>query len=116
MIRYSDQVTDIQEVMFKMMMAKSDAEKAELKKKLFEDVLPKNFKFFEDKLKQTKSGYLVGSGLTLADIYLISVLEKLGDGKEGILANYSELYKLDKRVRSHPKIADWIAKRPVTPF
>ena len=74
------------------------------------------FKSFEDKLVKTNTGYLVGSTLTMADIYLIATLEKLGDGLEPLLGNFPKLYSLDKRVKSHPKIAEWIAKRPNTPM
>ena len=106
----------MQQEVFKAFMAKGDTEKAELLKKLHDEILPRNLKFFEERLKKTNTGYLVGSNATLADIFLISALEKLGDQREAILANYTHLYALDKRIRSHPKVADWIAKRPNTPF
>ena len=81
-----------------------------------EETLPRNLKLFEDKLKKTNTGYLIGSGMTLADLFLVCVLEKIGDAKETILAHYTHVYALEKRVRSHPKIAEWILKRPNNPF
>jgi glutathione S-transferase len=92
------------------------SKKVEQKKKLFDEILPRMFKLFEEKLVKTNTGYLVGNTMTLADIYLIATLEKLGEGLDPILGNFPKLFSLDKRVKSHPKIAEWIAKRPNTPM
>ncbi len=102
--------------MFKTLVGKNEQEKKDGKKKLIEETLPRMFKCFEEKLVKTNTGYLVGNNMTMADIYLIATLEKLGEDKDEALGNYPKLYSLDKRVISHPKIADWIAKRPNTPM
>ena len=100
-------ICDLLTEMFKTLVGKNEQEKKDGKKKLIEETLPRMFKCFEEKLVKTNTGYLVGNNMTMADIYLIATLEKLGEDKEEALG---------KRVISHPKIADWITKRPNTPM
>lgn len=76
--------------------------------------MPNTFGFFEKRLSQSKSGFLVDSGLTYGDLYISSLLDYLGEKKDAILANFPHLKKMDEQVRAHPRVAEWLAKRPKT--
>lgn len=71
---------------------------------------------FERKVSQSGSGFLVSSGLTWADLYLVSVIEWLGAKKDETLNHFAGLKALDKTVREHPHVSAWLAKRPVTEY
>ncbi|CAF0841660.1 unnamed protein product [Brachionus calyciflorus] len=79
-------------------------------------IVTTNLNFFEDRLIKNGSGYLVGNKLSWADIYLSQMTEFLGDYKTKYLSNYPKVKRLDDSVRSLPGVADWIEKRPQTPF
>jgi glutathione S-transferase len=98
------------------MRESDEAKKAELQRKLAEETVPVQMAIFESRLAKTGSGYLVPSGLTFADLYLTLVIDWLGDKKEAALANFPHLKQLTHNVNTHPKIAAWIARRPVTPM
>ena len=87
--------------------------KAELEKKIAEEVWPNNLKIFEAKLAKN-NGWLVGNGMTWADMYFVSVLDWLREKKDEVLASFPHCKKLSENVNSNPKIAEWIKKRPVT--
>lgn len=55
--------------------------------------------------------------LTWADLHLVGQVAALGVvGAETQIANYPKLNGLNERVKKLPKIAEWIAKRPTTPW
>ncbi len=112
--RYADQVSDLLNKMAEIMRETDETRKAELQKKLGEEIVPVQLAIFESRLAKTGSGYLVPSGLTFADLYLNLVVDMLGEKKEAALAHFPHLKKLTENVNSNPKIAAWIAKRPVT--
>jgi glutathione S-transferase len=98
---------------------KDEARKAELKKKYAEEQLPVSFAGLESILKSNKGGdgFFVGDSLTWADLaFLMFVSWSKMSGNETLLDNYPKLKALEKRVESVPKVAAWIAKRPVTEF
>ena len=85
-----------------------------IKEELFNATWSANLPFFESKLKKTNTGYLVGSTLTWADLYLSSILDNLGSRYDRVLEKFPEIVKLDKMVKSMPRIAEYLKKRPVT--
>ena len=93
-----------------------EAKKKELEEKMKTEVLPTHLKFFEIKLAQSSSGFLVGNSLTWVDLYLNIILEWLSDKKDAVLAHFPKIKANDEKVRALPKIAEWIAKRPETPM
>jgi glutathione S-transferase len=88
--------------------------KKALVEKLFTQTIPASLKAFDEKMGKSGSGFLAASGLSWADLHLMNVLDGLGDKKEAILANFKNVKAFDKKVRSIPNIAAWIAKRPKT--
>lgn len=98
-----------------------ETKKAEIVKKLKEEDLKKFYTSFEQILKQNKGGdgYFVADSLTWADIvfaYYTGFIAMLGLDPATFLADYPKLKALYDKVLKHPKIAEWIAKRPETKF
>jgi len=94
-----------------------EQKKAELKKKFVEEQLPVAFVNLEKLLVQNHNGdkYLVGDELTWADLALIILADWLTHvGGDAEFGKHPKLAALRQRVLDQPKIAEWIAKRPVT--
>nr|UOU03289.1 glutathione S-transferase sigma 1-3 [Brachionus rubens] len=111
---YGDLITDLLTELVKVHYEKDEARKAEVSKKAFEETIPNILKVLDAKVAKNGSGFLVASGLTWADLFLVTILEWLGDKKSALLSNFKNLKSLDEKVTSHAKIADWLAKRPKT--
>jgi len=106
-------VTDVIGELSKANRESDPSRKAELEKKIAEELWPNNLKIFETRLAKS-NGWLVGNGLTWADLYFVSVLDRLRERKDEVLASYPNCKALSDKVNSNPKIAEWIKKRPVT--
>jgi glutathione S-transferase len=111
---YVDQVTDLLYEMSKIRLEPDESKILELTTKFHREILPKHLTIFETKLNHTNSGYLVGKGLTFADLFQMNILERLGDKKEEILNNFPTIKKHDKIIRAFPNIYKWLLSRPVT--
>ena len=85
-----------------------------MNEKLATETLPQNMKIFDERLGKTGSGFFAASGLSWADLHLFNVLEFLGDKRETLIANFKNVKALDEKIRAHPAIATWLAKRPKT--
>ena len=77
--------------------------------KMKDKVWPNNLKYFEDRLVSNKSGYLVGDGLTFADLQLFTTLYWLGKKKDETLKDFPNVSKLDNSIRSNTRIAQWLS-------
>jgi len=98
-----------------------EAKKETLMKKLKEESLPTQFANLEKILKQNKGGdsFFVGDSLTWADLNFIhnaDFVYMVGFKLTDYLVAYPKLKALHERVTKQPKVAEWIAKRPVTPW
>jgi glutathione S-transferase len=111
---YVDQVTDLLNEMSKIRLEPDESKKLELTNKFHRDLVPMHLTIFETKLNKGTSGYLVGNNLTFADLFLMNILERLGDKKEEILNNFPTIKKHDKIIRAFPNISKWLHSRPVT--
>lgn len=93
---------------------------AELRKAYIEELLPVYLGKLETMLKANNNGdgYFVGDSLTCADLHFLCFEGRLDlyVGLTNALDHHPKLKALTKRVRSLPRIAEWMAKRPVTPF
>ncbi|CAI2330655.1 unnamed protein product [Caenorhabditis sp. 36 PRJEB53466] len=69
-------------------------------------------------LEKSKSGFLVGDGLTWADLVLADSLYTLGNMKELDESNkeHLKLKKFQERIYGLPELKDYIAKRPASVF
>jgi glutathione S-transferase len=76
--------------------------------------VPSHLEILETRLVSNGSGWLAASGITYADLYLFTLLGNLGEKRELALANFPHVRKLEEAVKSHPLIAEWLNKRPIT--
>jgi glutathione S-transferase len=101
---------------------KDETNKANLLKKFNEEDVPTFYGNFEKLLKQNGGGdgFYVGDSLTWADLamyeYLTSFPRAIGVDPTPIISSYPKLKALAERVEKVPKIAEYIAKRPVSNF
>lgn len=113
-----DMVVQCAEDMLQAMMkvtTVSEAEKADYKKKLEEETLPTMLTNLEKMLGS--SGLFVGSKISWPDISVAHILTFITVyGINTDLSKYEKLSKLKSKVEAQPKIAEWIKKRPETPF
>jgi hypothetical protein len=80
------------------------------------EILPQNLKFFEKILSsnKTNSGWYVGQSLTLADVIAFNLWEWTRTMLVGLLDNFPLVKANDEKIKSHEKVIEWMAKRPVT--
>jgi len=92
--------------------------KAQLAKKFTTEQLPVFYGNFEKLLKENKGGdgFFVGDSLTVADLTFYHYVSNLSSDQElkDVLKAHPKLHGLVERVDKHPKVAAWVAKRPVT--
>ena len=60
-------------------------------------------------------GVIAGNDISYADLYLVSILDNYYKQFGGNMTGYPNTKALDDRVRALPKVAAWLASRPVTP-
>merc|ERR1711860_485514 len=114
-----DTITDLRTSAITVKFEKDEAKKAEGQKKLMEETLPKTLQFFEKMIKDNgcKEGYIVGKGLTAADLIIFEGLEFcLGTGDMPVLDKYTGVKALKKKVETNAKVAAYLKARPVTEF
>ena len=70
----ADAVDDLDQELNKVWMEKDETRKAEMQKKLAEEIIPAKLQFFERRVSTNVSGWLAGK-LTWADFYLCLSLE-----------------------------------------
>ena len=120
---YVDQVADAVEDQIVrncvMIRREQDPVRKEERIKLFADEqLPTILGHLETKLKQNKGGdgYFVGDSMTWCDMLFTHWVSWVPDGVKVTppMDQHPKLKALCHRVESHPKIAEWLKKRPVT--
>ena len=114
---YAEQIRDLQDEFIKYRNQNDETIKTQLMNKYFTESLPRNLEYFEKKLADTGTGYLVGDSLTWADIFLNFVLTWLDATKTEAAFQKAPLVRQHiEKISSHPGIADYVKKRPVTNF
>lgn len=112
---------DVAQSMFKAAFEADATKKETLIKKLKDEDLNNYFTNLEKLLKQNKGGesYFVGDALTWADLvfaHYVEFVAIVGLEAPTFLTAYPKLKGVYEKVTKHPKIAEWIAKRPKTQF
>lgn len=110
--RYADQITDVLVDMISAHKEKDETRKVQLKEKLATQTIPDKFALFEERLSKTRSCLFAPSGLSYADLQLLTVLDFLAERKDNFIGNMPYLKALDEKVRAIPRIAEWLDKRP----
>ncbi|KAK0050281.1 glutathione S-transferase 7 [Biomphalaria pfeifferi] len=107
---------DFQNSSSKVFFEKDENKKAESLKNLREVEVPKYLGFFEKLLKESGSGYFVGSSLTLAELYVYDLLFNFQERSIVKLDDFHLLNTLYTKVDNQDKIKAYVSKRPVTEF
>ena len=103
---------DFNQEMVKVWFETDEARKAEMQKKLEEEIIPEKLQIFEKRASKNDSGWL-----TWADFFLYISLEwaqKMTNDKA--LSSFPGLTKLRDSEEALPNIAKWIKERSVTEY
>jgi len=86
--------------------------------KLFGEIIPMYLEKFNTFIKENpkKSGFIVGSKLSLADIVMVEATQMLVEQDAGALDKFPELKALRQKVVDTKGIKEYLAKRPKTDF
>jgi len=103
------ETVDLLEAMVKAFFEKDEAKKAELYKTLKGETIPKGLKYLEDNVQ--KSGFFVGSALTLADVAVYDFLDSVL--KHGLkIDDFPGLKALRANVDANAGIKKYLSERP----
>jgi glutathione S-transferase len=86
------------------------------KKTFGTETLPQWLGYFEALAAKGHNGFLVGGKLSLADVSAYYSLDNVVSKFPGALDKFPKLKAHHAAIAARPKIAAWIAARPVTPF
>ena len=110
-----EQLMDLTSAAYGIIYETDEEQKKKRIEKIAKEQLPNNIELLEKFLQKQNTGFLVGSELTLADLALVVTLERVVDyGLDELLEKSPLVKALNEKVRAHPRIADWIAKRPAS--
>jgi glutathione S-transferase len=115
-------VEDVVVLIAAIRKAENPETKERLRKKFKEEELHPTCEQLEKLLKQNGGGdgYFVGDSLTWADLivyqHLTSYIPVVPVELLSFIDDFPKLKALVDKVEKHPKIAAWIAKRPVTEY
>merc|ERR1712018_323156 len=109
-----DFCTDFFNELVKGYFEKDETKKKELEEKMKNEVAPAFLKNMTTIITSNGGQWLVGKGLTWADIAVSMIIEMMASKDEAILTKCPPLGDLMKRVHSQPKIKAWREKRPKT--
>ncbi|XP_065938105.1 glutathione S-transferase 1 isoform X2 [Magallana gigas] len=107
---------DLRAEWVKVFREADETKKAELQKKLVEEIVPKLWKIFQDTLSSNSSGYMVGDGLTLGDLAVYDVMEIHTRDYPDLIKNFPQLQTHRQKVASIPNVKRYLENRPVTLF
>jgi len=112
-----DSVTDVREAFVRINFL-PEAENAPALKNLVEKTLAAALPFLEKiaAANKEKPGVFVGAKISIADIHFFSIAELLQIRIPDVLGPYPHLKKVYDGVAACPKIAEYLKKRPTTPF
>lgn len=130
---YTEQMNDIRLPLFRAMEADNVAKEVDPnhaethvnKQKYFETKFVEDLAAFESVVSKlgAKDGHFVGGKLSLADVQFYTLLEfalfskaTTAEHVNATLAKNPTLEAIFKKVQSHPKVAEWVAKRPASEF
>lgn len=106
-----DCLTDMQRAIMTFYFEKNETRKAELKKKLDEEDMPKYLSFLEKHV--SADGWLFGSKVTYVDLAFYNFIQFM---PSEVLTKFPKLKSVADKVAALPNIAKWIKERPETSF
>ncbi|CAF3671506.1 unnamed protein product [Rotaria socialis] len=113
-----DTIDDLIPKLISIFFEQDETKKEELRKKYFDEELPKHFQNLDVLLKEFGNGglFFVGNHLTWADLYFYDLSETLLGMNGNCLDIYPRLKQNREEVEKQPKIAEYLNNRPKTPF
>jgi glutathione S-transferase len=111
---YANQFTDIFNVASAIALNSNSTQSTASNSTLFNVTIPLTLKRLEARIIENCCGVIAGRHISYADIFMASILDVLGKARDGVLSYYPNVKALDIKVRSKPRIAAWILKRPQT--
>ncbi|CAF1184567.1 unnamed protein product [Rotaria magnacalcarata] len=113
-----DTIDDLIPKLISIFFEQDETKKEELRKKYFDEELPKHFQNLNVLLKEFGNGgpFFVGNHLTWADLYFYDLSETLLGMNGNCLETYPRLKQNREEVEKQPKIAEYLNNRPKTPF
>ncbi|KAL8620404.1 hypothetical protein ACOMHN_055485 [Nucella lapillus] len=88
--------------------------KAKLEKQLADETIPKYLGFFQKLLKESGTGFFVGTALTLADLSAYNIMDTLLKANAKCLDSFPDLQKLRKDVEDNKNVSAYLASRPAS--
>ena len=93
----------------KLYFESSHSAKKSMKQIVLNEILPTNLKFIESKLERSPSGYLVGDWFTLADIFLVFILDWFKHTELiAILNDYPSVRRHYSLIKTIPQLSETI--------
>jgi len=114
---YCDTIREMLVSYIPVLFEQDPTKKAEKEKEVMEKMHGRYLSKFEEILQSNGTGWLVGNGMTWADMnmaHFLNHIEVLTEGRVKFAENYTGIQKNYDAVFAHPKIKAWIARRPVT--
>ena len=91
------------------------AKRIQLTNRFLNETLVQTLVGYEKMLSQNSTKYIVGDGLTWADLALVNGWEWLDHASRKIMANYPLVRSHESFIRTIPEVADWLKKqKPLT--
>jgi len=111
-----DVVTDLREKAVPLAFIPDGPAKDAALKEFLEKTLPSIMPNLQNFAAANRNGFFVGDKISLADIHFYSIAEMLLPKMPNLLATHPNLKQVFDKVAANPKIAEYIKKRPQTPF
>jgi len=111
-----DVVTELREKTITLAFTPDGPAKDAAQKEFVEKTLPGTLPNLQKMAATNKTGFFVGDKITLADIHFYAIAEMLKSKMPDLLAAHANLKQVFDKVAANPKIAEYIKKRPETPF
>jgi len=113
-----DRTTELRDKVLKLEFTPDSSAKEQAIRDFEDKALPEIIPSLDKFLARNpyNSGYFVGKTMTLADIHFFSTIENLLPNMPDVLIRHPRLQQLYDRVQSHPRISEYIRKRPPTSF
>ncbi|KAK3790057.1 hypothetical protein RRG08_038754 [Elysia crispata] len=108
------QADELRQKQFKI--GKEESEKAELQKQYVEEQLPAFLAKMNKMLEENKSGFFIGSALTMAELIMYDITENDVKANPNVLDKYPKIAAMRKMVESQPKLKDYLKNRKDTPM
>ncbi|CAI2332120.1 unnamed protein product [Caenorhabditis sp. 36 PRJEB53466] len=113
--QFKDYANDVQPY-FSVLAGFKPGDKNELRAEVFVPNFQKHFAFFEKKLAENGSGFLVGNSLTWVDLLISQHVQDVLETDLTVVEQFGKVLAHRKKVQNLERIKQWIATRPDYPF